>query len=128
MDLIINSTFETPSVRFIESNGNFLIKGRIIPTKENAFWGNVHNWVSSSLIKIDSSIELTIELDYINAYSITELLTLISSLKTIKEKGLIFSINWVCDEDENNELHLIGQDIASTISCPFIFVKRVKEL
>lgn len=128
MDLIINSTFETPSVRFIESNGNFYIKGRIIPTADNAFWENVKNWVNSSVIKMNCSIELTIEIDYINAYSITQLLGLVSSLKNIKERGLQFSINWVCPEDEENEIYLIGQDIASTINCPFVFLSNVKEI
>lgn len=129
MDLIINSTFETPGVRFIESNGIFLIKGRIIPTADNAFWINIHSWVTENANKVTSSIELTIELEYINAYSISQLLNLISSLKSIKSKqNSAFVINWISEEDENNDIFLIGQDIASTINCPFNFLSNAKEI
>lgn len=122
MDLIINSTFETPSVRFIESNGDFYIKGRVIPDKDNVFWSNVNLWVSENVAKMDRSIQLNIELDYINAYSISELINLISSINSFVKMEHTFSVNWISEEEDENEIHLIGQDIASTLGFTFTFL------
>ncbi len=122
MDLIINSTFETPAVRFIESNGDFQIKGRAIPNKDNPFWKNVHSWVSDRITKINTSVQLTIELDYVNAHSVSQLMTLISNLNNnIKSRELSFSVNWISEQDETNEIYLIGQDISTTTSSLFCF-------
>jgi len=121
MDLIINSTFETPAVRFIESNGDFQIKGRIIPNSGNAFWKNIHTWVTDTIPKVNVPVTLTIEIEYINAYSVTQLLNLISSLKSVTDRGCLFSINWISDKDDGNEVYLIGQDIAAATNCPFEF-------
>ncbi len=128
MDLILNSTFETPSVRFIESSGIFFIKGRVIPTKESVFWININTWVSESITSFNSPINLTIEVEYINAYSVSQLLNLISSLNIISSKGYKLTVNWICSSDEEDEIFLIGQDIATTVDCIFNFKQELEEI
>lgn len=128
MDLILNSTFETPSVRFIESNGIFFIQGRVIPSKESAFWNTIHTWVSETITLYDGPIILTIEVEYINADSVSQLLNLISSLNIISTKGHKLTVNWISESDEDDEILLIGQDIAATVNCIFNFKEELEEI
>jgi len=126
MDLIIESTFETPTVRFDETTGDFVICGRAIPDAENSFWKNVQSWVSDNISSIHTPITLKVEIEYMNARSINELMNLIALLRVVKNHGYPFVIDWVCDKNEQNEIYLIGQDIADATNCSIKFIDSVE--
>lgn len=126
MDLILNATFETPEVRFIESTGEFLLKGRMISNSSNGFWTNVQTWIADEIPTFKSDIILIVDVEYINAYSVTQLLTVISSLNTIKTRDFNFGIQWIERNDDSNESILVGQDIAAAVNCSFEFVSSVE--
>lgn len=118
MNLVIDSTFETPEVRFVIGE-EFFIKGRVVPNISNHFWKDVNGWVSENSASIDDSIILNIEIDYINAYSMSQLVNMINGLCAIKARGLNLIVKWYADETENEDIYLIGQDLASTSNCQF---------
>lgn len=121
MDLLINSTYETPEVRFI-ANKEFSIRGRIVPNANNQFWKKINDWSIEALPTMEISVILDVEIDYINAYSMTQLVNLINAFGILNTRGYHFSVRWYCNPSENEDVYLIGQDLASTSSCPFEFL------
>lgn len=118
MNLLIESSFETPEVSFVMGN-EFFIKGRVVPNANHHFWKTVNEWAAENSALIESSIVLNIEIDYINAYSMSQLVKMINSLSNIQARGLKMMVKWYADEDENEDVYLIGQDLASTCNCSF---------
>lgn len=120
MNLLLQSTFETPEVSFVKDGGEFFVRGRVVPNADNLFWKNVNNWVIENSPLIEKPITLNLELDYINAYSMSQLMKLMNMMSsTIKEKGFDFSVKWYCNERENEDMFLIGQDLANATDCKF---------
>lgn len=123
MDLIINSTYETPGINFCAKTGKFQIKGIAITNSHTLFWDKIQDWVAETVPNLKKDVVLTIDLDYINAQNINRLTRLISTLNSIQMQQLQLSVVWICEEDDDKEIFFIGQDIANTFNCPFNFVK-----
>lgn len=87
MDLLINSTYETPEVRFI-ANKEFSIRGRIVPNANNQFWKKINDWSIEALPTMEISVILDVEIDYINAYSMTQLVNLINAFGILNTRSI----------------------------------------
>jgi len=97
--LEIKGTPSTPQVIF-ETNGNMVLKGRIIPENASQMFKPMIEWAGEVTCK---SILFTIDLEYVNTGGTNQLYIL---LKTLDDNPSIEDISIIWNYDEDDEDHL----------------------
>ena len=91
-DLIIEPTKKTPGVDL--SNGVLLFYGRSIIENTRDFYEPIFAWVCEYMENPSEITAVTLKLEYIDAPSVKSLLNMLTLLKEVSNRELVFMVNW----------------------------------
>lgn len=111
----IKETRSTPTVKFMAC-GILIITGKSMSEDSVCFYEPLIDTMKE-FVKTNNSIEITIEMDYVNTVSSKMLLTL---LKVPVEAEIETSIIWGYEEDDEDHLEL-GKYFEEILEVPFTF-------
>jgi hypothetical protein len=115
MEIVINSTINTPEVRI--EPGKVEIKGRSIPEDSFDFYLPVIEYITSYL-KLDlAKTEVVVYLEYINSSSKKFLTAILNLFEESYLNGKEIYVIWQYDEDDE-AIYELGNDIKSFIKLP----------
>ena len=123
VDLIIEGTNKTPSVKFQAEEGILEISGRSIPENSIEFYQPMFNWIdlyaSNPLAKTNAKIIL----EYFNTSSSKCILDVLRKLEQINKSGKSeIVVLWHYEEDDEDMMEA-GQDYDALVDLPFKLIK-----
>ena len=124
-ELLIESSAQTPAIKFNPNNGLMEIIGRSIPYDSDAFWMPILSWFESYVFTPNEITTFKINLDYFNISSSKRILFLLYKLNELSDKGLGVSVIWEYRKDDE-DMYEVGQDYAYMVKVPFEFIE-IKE-
>ncbi|MDB4324450.1 DUF1987 domain-containing protein [Crocinitomicaceae bacterium] len=124
-ELLIESSAQTPAIKFNPNNGLMEIIGRSIPYDSDAFWMPILSWFESYIYTPNEITTFKINLDYFNISSSKRILFLLYKLNELSDKGLGVSVIWEYRKDDE-DMYEVGQDYAYMVKVPFEFIE-IKE-
>lgn len=111
----IQSTRSTPAIKFMKV-GILIIAGKSMSEDSVRFYEPIIDTLKE-FVKTNDSIEITVEMDYVNTSSLKMLLTL---LKVPVDAGLKTSIIWGYEENDEDHLKL-GEYFEEILDMKFHF-------
>lgn len=119
--LYIEPTQISPEVELLKDGSTFIIKGRSMPENSEGFYQPVLNWIEKQYTGTSVTIVLDIKLDYYNTGSFIRLMGLFNLLSKLNEGGANFSVRWVCDADDEDNI-ADGESFKEVVKVPFEIV------
>lgn len=92
------------------------IKGRSIPENPSILFVKLEEWIASFFIDNDS-LNVRIQLEYINSGSSKYLFRILRMLMTQMEEGKVINIYWLYEDDDDSMFEL-GEHYRDTLSLP----------
>jgi len=118
----------TPYISFNAKTGLLFIEGRSIPENAEMYYAGVLSWLEELVANPPESIQLSINLDFLNIASSKRLLFAMYKLNEAREKGCKVSVKWYYDKRDQDMLE-VGMDYAQMVDCiPFQYVELTSEL
>jgi hypothetical protein len=119
--LIIQSTTNTPAVRFNPQNGKFLISGVSLPENVLEFYEPVMHWIEEYFEKPNHETIFEFKFNYLNTASSKIVSNILQILDQEYTKGINVSILWYFDF-EDAEIKELGQDLSEMMDIPMEFL------
>lgn len=117
-DLILESSFKTPEIRFDHAHGNLLIKGRVFPENPREFFQPVLDWLSAYQPLPGATTELVLFLDYFNSASYEYIFRCCKIIEKLAAEARPASIVWKYESDDEDMMQM-GQDVAELLKINF---------
>ena len=117
--LYIKSTGFAPEINFNIQQNHYTIKGRSYPSNAIEFWEPILDWLDMAKRKV-GSINLDINLDYINSSSEKMVLELVKSLSATS------TVTWRYDKDDE-DVRDMGRTFKSIVSAKFNLVSNASD-
>ncbi len=124
--LHIKATDKTPEVNFDPANGNFIIKGKSIPSDAEDFYTPVLEWMDEYLKNPIAKTNVELNLEYFNITSSKRILFLLYKLNELIDVNKEVSVKWFY-ADTDDDMYEVGQDYAFMVKVPFQFVVYKRE-
>jgi hypothetical protein len=109
MLLNIAATDRTPEIILTLQPGKLRIKGESYPEDVSAFYGQVIQAVNALVESPTGSLDVEIQLIYINSSSIKALFRIFEGFEEYRKKDQNVSIQWFADEDDDI-MQELGED------------------
>lgn len=124
-NLEIAPTRRTPRISFDCGKNLLEIRGRSYPSNISECYGPVFSWLEEYLGKLDDTpCTVNIELVYFNSSSSKILLDLFLMLEEAVNKGSRIAVNWIYDEDDEDNMEY-GEEFQEDLeSLPFHLLKK----
>lgn len=119
-DLYIEPTKKTPGVDL--SNGVLSFTGRSMIENTRDFYEPIYAWVCKYLEAPAEITVVSMKLEYIDAASVNSLMNLLTLLKAVEERGLVFMVNWYYSYGDLEMLQL-GAIIQDRLEMEFDFTE-----
>jgi hypothetical protein len=114
-EIIIEATKSSPSVRG-DSEGRVLeIAGKSYPENAARFFAPIMDWVAEALSAAGASMDLNIELIYLNSSSSKALFNLFEALERSAAQGARIVVNWRYHQDNDTALEC-GEEFKEDLS------------
>jgi hypothetical protein len=127
-DLVINATKSSPSVHFDAGTGVLEIKGKSYPANAAQFFDPVFQWIEEYLGQtIAGTIEVNLEMTYLNSSSSKAFLNLFDMLDCWAGKGQSVVINWHYHEENDTMLECGEEFMEDLESVSFNLVEMVEK-
>ena len=120
-NLIINKTKATPQVEF-STNGDLKISGVSIPENPQKFYEPIFEWLNAFVQSNPKVIKLTFLMDYMNTSSTNIITKVLKSLSDFKSKGIALEVIWCYDEEDEEDMNVMGQDLSMLSAIPFTYL------
>jgi hypothetical protein len=109
--LFIAATPSSPEVSFDFSHHQLSLKGESYPENAAAFYGKVLAALRDYLEgRADGHVDVDIALTYFNSSSTKMLFTMFDALNAAAERGVVVTMHWYCDEEDDTILEF-GEDL-----------------
>lgn len=108
-DLLIEATDRTPLVRFNKSQQELHLEGESYPEDVAAFYGQVIPTIEQWLTSDASSIDVIINLIYINSSSMKALYRIFEILNQGRTAGKSVNVSWSYEADDD-VMQELGED------------------
>lgn len=119
---VIAAGRKTPEIVF-KANGELKITGNSRPEDGKNFYKPAFDWIEDFKEFGPSTINLTLDLDYINSVSVRLLLTMLQALNSILEDKNAFKVIWKYDQNDLDMLDQ-GKILEKSLQHPFEFVEK----
>lgn len=121
--LILQPTVNTPAVSFDPTKKQLEISGESRPENVKKFYDPIISWVDNygnELVSKGSKdiINVDLKFEYFNSSSSSCILTLLSSIKKITEKGVNVKVNWYYDRYDM-DMKETGEEYTRILNLPF---------
>ena len=120
-DLVIQSTPETPSVRFVPDKDLFEISGFSLPENVVKFYQPIMEWLDEYFKNPKDLTVFTFKIKYFNTASSKMLTRLFLKLEEINEKAHNIKVKWHYTEDDE-EMQEAGEEFREIINLPIEIV------
>ena len=121
--LILNPTYNSPSVNFNALNGILEISGRSIPERANVFYSALIQWVKEYASSKPTKTEVNVNLDYLNSSSHKYIIELLEKLEPVHSDGSRVQVNWYYEEDDD-EIKETGKECSELVKIPFNLIPK----
>ncbi len=104
--LIIEKTTKTPRIILDPDKNLFEISGRSLPENVVKTYEPVLQWIDQNLGKVQSPVEFTFRVDYLNSASAKMISLILSKLEEFYKSGISIEVKWyynLDDDDIQNE-------------------------
>ena len=118
MEIVIESTPKTPSIKFDAKQGKLEIKGRSIPENSVEFYKPLLESLGRYASSPTDPTQVNIQLEYFNTASSKCILDVLRTLETIHSKGNKVIINWYYEEDDE-DMREVGEDYQAIVNMTF---------
>lgn len=116
-NLLLEATGKTPYINFNALNGNFEIKGRLIPENPHAFNQPIIDWLLEFEKELSVAVTVIIHLEYFNTSSAGAFLVrFFRFLEKLSHSGSLVSIHWLYEDEDMRDQ---GRNFARMIKLPF---------
>lgn len=109
MLLNIAATDRTPEIILTLQPAKLVIKGESYPEDVSAFYGQVIQALNALVESPTGSLDVEIQLIYINSSSIKALFRIFEGVEEYRKKDQNVSIQWLADEDDDI-MQELGED------------------
>jgi hypothetical protein len=116
-DLIIQSTPETPTVKFVPSKNIFEIVGFSLPENVISFYKPVVDWLEAYFKSPNQETTFTFKINYFNTASSKMLTRIFLKLEEQNDQGKNVSVKWYYNE-EDEEMMEAGEEFKEIINLP----------
>lgn len=111
---------------YLDSNGNFELKGKSILENTPHFYKPMFEWLDKYIQSPASQTILNIQLDYFNTSASKIIVDLFKRLEQVPKNGKgEATINWLYNQ-EDTDMQEAGEDYKSIIKIPFNLVSFKK--
>ena len=118
----VKPTEISPEIKFDANELKFSISGRSMPENSEGFYEPILKWLRNHFNDTQVEAVFDINLDYYNTGSFIRLMGLFNLLKELNDKGNTFSVRWICDaEDEDNIAD--GESFKEVVKIPFTIIE-----
>ncbi len=118
--LFIAGTLKTPEINF-KPSGDFTIKGNSYPEDSSEFYGAASKWLIEFFKKNTSTVNLNVDLKYVNTSSIKSILNLIMQIRSASDSNV--KIAWMY-ELEDDDMLATGEDLQEMCDLKFDFIEK----
>lgn len=118
--LFIGGTLKTPEIDF-KPSGEFTIRGNSYPEDSNEFYDAASKWLIDFFKKNTSTVNLNVDLKYVNTSSIKSILNLIMQIRSASDSNV--KIAWMY-ELEDDDMLATGEDLQEMCDLKFEFIEK----
>jgi hypothetical protein len=112
----------TPYIYLDPNSGLFFIEGRSIPENAEMFYSAVLTWLDQLVVSPPASVQVSINLDFMNIASSKRLLFAMYKLYEAQAKGCRVTVKWYYDVNDKDMLE-VGMDYAQMVEqIPFEYI------
>lgn len=115
--MFIPATATTPLIKYSQDSLTLEIIGRSIPEDAMEFYDPVFRLLNESQKRLKRTIKVLFQLEYFNTHSSRMLLDILKQLEKLKDDGLTVYTLWVCEEEDEDMIHL-GEDFQTLVKVP----------
>jgi len=119
-NLTLEKTPQTPQI-YLQTTGELLIKGISTPQNVQKFYQQVFDWLTEFKNTNPKSVNLTLEIEYLNTSSSRIFVELLVLIKSFKDVGSDLSITWRYEE-EDEDIYDLGEDLRLSSKTEFKYV------
>lgn len=117
-NLTIESSQSSPSVIADWERGTITMRGESYPENSFSLYEKILEWLASYLEACTRSLQLDLELNYLNTSSVRAMIELFDTLQTAAENGRDVSVVWRYDT-RNPRAAELGQELREDYTFPF---------
>jgi hypothetical protein len=117
-NLILESSYKTPEIRFDPTRGSLLMKGRVFPENPGEFFQPVLGWLNAYTPLPGVKTELILFLDYFNSASYEYIFRCCKIMEALGNQGKPASIVWEYESDDE-DMQQMGQDVSELLKINF---------
>src|ERR1700733_2836389 len=121
--IMIKATARTPEIKFDATRGKLEIKGRSIPENAVEFYRPLMESFDKYLTDSVPSVEVDIQLEYLNTDSSRCILNIFRHLEKLHAKGSQVTVNWYYEKDDL-DMKETGEDYKAIVSVAFNLAPR----
>lgn len=119
-NLTFEKTPQTPQV-YLNTSGELSIKGISTPHNVQKFYQQVFDWLNEYKNTNPKTINLTLEIEYLNTSSSRIFVELLVLVKSFKDTGTNLSITWRYEEDDE-DIYDLGEDLRLSSKTEFKYI------
>ncbi len=105
--IIHEGTLKTPEIKVNSESGEIIIRGRSNPENSAEFYKPLLSWFDEYIKKPANMTDIHIRLEHFNTSSSKCILDVLKRIKTLKENGHQYMINWYYEDDDEEMLDTI---------------------
>jgi predicted DNA-binding ribbon-helix-helix protein len=120
--IFINGTTTSPSVYYSAYLNKIELKGRSITLEGDTFWEKLKQ-ISDDLKKSDDTVQLVLNLEFINTLSVRNLAVFIRNLKQHMKNSIHLDVKWFY-KLENRDLLDIAECISRATKTEFEYIGK----
>ena len=113
-EILLEMTAKTPEVKFSKNPISMSLKGRSIPENSIDFYKPLLEWVESNVGESESSVAISVKLEYFNTSSSKCLMDLFKRIEKVAPQA---SVDWYYEEEDEDMLEA-GEDYDAIIDIP----------
>jgi hypothetical protein len=117
-NLTIESSQSSPSVMADWERGVIMMRGESYPENSFSLYEKILDWLASYLEASQRSLQLDLELNYLNTSSVRAMIELFDNLQAAAENGREVSVVWRYDT-RNPRAAELGQELGEDYTFPF---------
>jgi hypothetical protein len=106
---------------FLNPDGNIKIKGRGVAATVTEVPFQIMNWIDEYLVNPAEITTVILALDYLNSYSLINLVSILRKLSQVNKQSKKLVIKWYYEDVEDDILYQ-GESVSSTFNIPFEFI------
>lgn len=114
--MILQGTFETPSVVLDSSKGLLEFSGRSLPEDTASFYRPIMKWIDDYLVAHPTKTEIAIKLEYFNTATSKVLLNMLNKFEN--SGGVV--VHWFHFQEDEDMLES-GKEFEELVNLPFSY-------